>query len=42
MGHLDKKSKKGASAEMNEDEAIDNVVFRESLMTRANEKAFPV
>ena len=25
---------------MNEDEAIDNVVFRASLMTRANEKAF--
>jgi len=30
------------AAEMKEDEAIDNVVFRASLMTMTNEKAFPV
>ena len=30
------------AAEVNEDEAFDNVVFRASLMTMANEKAFPV
>ena len=30
------------AAEMNEKEAIDNVIFRASLMTMANQKLFPV